>query len=47
MKVQITLGPKSFDYQFLATLDEREKGIPNEGIKEGGEWVTNMTRIIT
>ena len=43
----ITLDPKPFDYPFLATLDERGQGIPKIGIKEGGERVTNVTRIIT
>ena len=27
--------PKSFDYLFLATLDERGQGIPNDGDKRG------------
>ena len=31
-----TLDPKSFDYQFLAKLDERGQGIPNDGDKRGG-----------
>ena len=43
----VTLVPKSFDYQFLDTLDERGQGIPTMWIKEGGERVTNVTRIIT
>ena len=42
-----TVDPKSFVYQFLTTLDERERGVPNEVIKERGERVTNVTRIIT
>ena len=41
-----TVDPKYFDYLFLATLDERGQGIPTMGIKEGGERVTNVTRII-
>ena len=47
MSVSHLIDPKSFDYQFLATLDERGQGIPKIGIKEGGERVTNVTRIIT
>ena len=31
-----TLDPKSFDYWFLATLDEMGQGIPNYGDKRGG-----------
>ena len=31
-----TLVPKSFDYYFLATLDERGQGIPNDGDERGG-----------
>ena len=31
-----TLDPKSFVYQFLATLDERGQGIPDDGDKRGG-----------
>ena len=31
-----TLDPNSFDYKFLATLDERGQGIPNDGDKRGG-----------
>ena len=31
-----TVDPKSFDYQFLARLDERGQGIPNDGDKRGG-----------
>ena len=31
-----TLDTKSFDYQFLATLDEMGQGIPNDGDKKGG-----------
>ena len=42
-----TLDPKSFDYKFLATLDGRGQVIPNDGDKERGERVTNVTRIIT
>ena len=30
---KLTVDPKSFVYQFLATLDEGEQGIPNEGDK--------------
>ena len=45
--LKFTLDPKPFDYQFLATLDERGQGIPTMGIKEGGERVSNVTRIIT
>ena len=33
---QIYTGSKIFDYQFLATLDKRGQGIPNEGNKKGG-----------
>ena len=40
-------GPKSFDYEFLATLDVRVLGILTMGIKKGGERVTNVTRNIT
>ena len=43
----VTLDPKSFDYKFFATLDERGQGIPTMGIKEGRERVTNVTGIIT
>ena len=32
----VTLDPKSFDYQFMATLDERGQGIPNDGEKREG-----------
>ena len=43
-----TLAPKSFDYQFMATLHWRGQGIQNEGDnKRGGEGDTNVTRIIT
>ena len=28
---KLTVDPKYFDYWFLATLDEREQGIPNDG----------------
>ena len=42
-----TVDPKSFDNQFLATLDERVQGIPNDGDKRGVERVSNVTRIIT
>ena len=31
-----TVDPKSFEYEFFATLDEREQGIPNDGDKRGG-----------
>ena len=43
----VTVDPKSFDHYLLATLDERGQGVPNEGIKEGRERVTNVTRIKT
>ena len=33
---QGTLDPKSFRYQFLATLDERGQGNPKDGDKRGG-----------
>ena len=33
----LTLDPQSFDYSFLATLDERGQGIPNDGDKRGGK----------
>ena len=43
-----SLVPKSFDYQFMATLDCREQGIQNDGYnKKGGERDTTITRIIT
>ena len=29
------MDPKTFVYQFLATLGERGQGIPNEGDKRG------------
>ena len=45
--LKVTVDPKSVDYQFLATLDERGQGIPNDGDKRGGERVSNVTRIIT
>ena len=32
-----TLVPKSFDYQFMATLDLRGQGIQNVGDKKRGE----------
>ena len=32
----VQTGTKSFDYWFLATLDERGQSIPTMGIKEGG-----------
>ena len=35
--LKFTLDPKPFDYQFLATLDERGQVIPTMGIKERGE----------
>ena len=35
------MNPKSFDYSFLATLDERGQGIPTMGIEEWRERVTN------
>ena len=35
-KQGITVGSKCFDYQFLATLYEREQGIPSDGDKRGG-----------
>ena len=38
-----TLNPKSFYYEFLATLDKRGQGIPNYGDKRGGERVSNVT----
>ena len=31
--INITFDPKSFGYQFLATLDERGQGIPKDGDK--------------
>ena len=34
--LQGTVDPKSFDYEILATLDERGQGIPNDGDKRGG-----------
>ena len=34
--LQCTLDPKSFDYSFLVTLDEKGQGIPNDGEKRGG-----------
>ena len=33
--VCVTLDPKSFEYQFLATLDEMGQGIPKDGDKRG------------
>ena len=35
--MQGTKDPKYFDCQFLATLDERGQGIPNDGDKRGRE----------
>ena len=32
-----TLGSKSFDYQFMATVDWRGHGIQNEGDNKRGE----------
>ena len=42
-----TLDPQSFDYYFLAKLDETGQGIPKMEIKEGVERVNNVTRVIT
>ena len=33
-----TLDPKSFDYKFLATLDGRGQGIPNDGVCGDKRW---------
>ena len=46
-EANLTLDTKHFDYLFLATLDERGQSIPTMGIKEGGERVSNVTRIKT
>ena len=35
-KTYCTVDPKYFEYQFLATLDKRGQGIPNDGDKRGG-----------
>ena len=34
--IRTTVDPKYFDYKFLATLDERGQGIPNDRYKRGG-----------
>ena len=36
LSLDSTVGPKSFVYQFLDTLDERGQVVPNEGDKRGG-----------
>ena len=36
LKSLVPVDPKSFDYYFLATLDDRGQGIPNEGDIRGG-----------
>ena len=41
------MDPQYFDYQFLDTLNERGQGILNDGDKEEGGGVSNVTRIIT
>ena len=38
----LTLDPKSFDYQFLDTLDEMGQCIPNDGDKRGEEKGLSM-----
>ena len=42
-----TVTSKCFEYQFLATLYERGKEVQALGIKERGERVADVTRIIT
>ena len=37
LNLRCTVDPKSFDYQFLDTLDERGQGIANEVDKRGGQ----------